>query len=222
MKKFAVISLSLVMVVCLTLIAIAGPGAFVQSPSNNPAPVLNNFSIEAEDCEAILKATAFADRDSLDEETRLALEEAYDQIVNHKNDNAFKEVMEKLAAQLGLTVPELSIAELFDINYYNCDEHDTHSGYNITLKLTHIENFVGIIHLNNHVWEILEVVDVNEEESTISFHVDSLSPFATVVDNGSGEKAPQTGDYTMVYLGIMIAAACGLVIVLVAGKKRKV
>ncbi|MBQ7922078.1 MAG: hypothetical protein IJ325_05825 [Clostridia bacterium] len=224
MKKFAVISLSLVMVVCLTLIAIAGPGAFVQSPSNNPAPILTAYTADDEGCTAELVVTAYADRDTRPEEKRLALEEAYDQIVNHKDDNAFKAVMEQMAEKLGMTVPELSIAELFDISYYSCGVHieEDHNGFTITLKLNTIENFKGIIHLQeDETWEILDVSDVNEAEGTITFHVDTLSPFATVVDNGSGEQAPQTGDLTMVYLGVMIAAACGLVIVLVAGKKRK-
>ena len=71
-------------------------------------------------------------------------------------------------------------------------------------------------------WEIIEVSEVNEAENTITFYVENLSPFAIVVDNGSGDKAPQTGDNTMVYLGVMAVAACGLVLVLVSGKKRKV
>ena len=222
MKKIAVVALSLVMVVCLTLIAIAGPGAFLNSPSHNAAPEIVSFTPASEDCYAYLKITPYAERNTLDDATRAKLEEAYDQIVNNKEDNAFTRILAELAEQKGYTVPELSVSDLFDISYYSCEHHADHKGFTITLKAETIKNFVGLIHMMGDEWEIIEVSEVNEAENTITFYVENLSPFAIVVDNGSGDKAPQTGDNTMVYLGVMAVAACGLVLVLVSGKKRKV
>lgn len=220
MKKIAVVALSLVMVVCLTLIAIAGPGKFLNSPSRNAAPEIVSFTPASEDCYAYLVVTPYAERNTLDDATRAKLEEAYDQIAN-KGD-AFVKILKELSEQKGIPVAELSVSDLFDISYYSCEHHANHKGFTITLKAETIKNFVGLVHLMGDEWEIIEVSEVNEAENTITFYVEDLSPFAIVVDNGSGDKAPQTGDNTMVYLGVMAVAACGLVLVLVSGKKRKV
>ena len=220
MKKIAVIFLSLVMVVCLTLIAIASPGAFLNSPSRNAAPSNVSFVPASEDCTAALKITSYADRASLSADIVAEMEDAYNQIVTNK-DNAFTDALAKLAEQAGITVPELSVSDLFDISYFSCEHHAEHNGFTITLKAETIKSFVGLLHKNGDVWEIINVSEVNEVENTITFFVDELSPFAVIVDNGSGAQAPQTGDNTMVYLGVMAVAACALVVVLVAGKKRK-
>ena len=220
MKKIVALCLTLVMAVSLCLTALAAPGAFVASPSGNKAPELVSFTAP-DGCDAQLKVTSYAERNNLDEATRLALEEAYKQIANHIQNNDFSKALQALAESKDMTASELSVGDLFDISSYDCDDHDGHNGFTITLKAETLDNLVGILHLKNNTWENLQIVEWNKDAKTVTFFVETLSPFAIVVDNGSGSSTPPPGDNAMAYLGVALVAAAGLVVVLVGAKKKK-
>ena len=149
------------------------------------------------------------------------MEEAYKQIANHIQNNDFSKALKALAESKDMTASELSVGDLFDISYYDCDDHDGHNGFTITLKAETLDNLVGILHLKNNTWENLQIVEWNKDAKTVTFFVETLSPFAIVVDNGSGSSTPPTGDNAMAYLGVALVAAAGLVVVLVGAKKKK-
>lgn len=223
MKKIVALCLTLVMAVSLCLTALAAPGAFVASPSGNKAPELVSFTAP-DGCDAQLKVTSYAERNNLDEATRLALEEAYKQIANHIQNNDFSKALKALAESKDMTASELSVSDLFDISYYGCEIHEEHKnqgGFTITLKAETLGNLVGVLHMNNKNWENVQVLACDQDAKTVTFYVENLSPFAIVVDNGSGSSTPPTGDNAMAYLGVALVAAAGLVVVLVGAKKKK-
>ena len=221
MKKIVALCLTLVMAVSLCLTAIAAPGAFVASPSGNKAPELVSFTAP-DGCNAKLVITPYAERNTLDEATRLVLEEAYKQIANVIENNDFSKTLKALAQEKGMAASELSVSDLFDISYYDCGDHEDHKGFTITMKAETIENFIGILHMKDGAWENLEIKDWNKDAKTVTFFVETLSPFAIVVDNGSGSSTPPTGDSAMLmYLGVALVAAAALVVVLVNSKKQK-
>lgn len=220
MKKIVALCLTLVMAVSLCLTAIAAPGAFVASPSGNKAPELVSFTAP-DGCNAKLVITPYAERNTLDEATRLVLEEAYKQIANHIQNNDFSKALKAMAESKDMTASELSVGDLFDISSYDCDDHDGHNGFTITLKAETLGNLVGVLHMNNKNWENVQVLACDQDAKTVTFYVENLSPFAIVVDNGSGSSTPPTGDNAMAYLGVALVAAAGLVFVLVGAKKKK-
>ena len=77
MKKVLAVFLMAVITLCAGINVFAGPGAFLISPSGNPAPVLISSDYEDEDCTAQLVITAYADRDKLDISLKELLEKAY-------------------------------------------------------------------------------------------------------------------------------------------------
>lgn len=223
MKKIVALCLTLVMAVSLCLTAIAAPGAFVASPSGNKAPELVSFTAP-DGCNAKLVITPYAERNTLDEATRLVLEEAYKQIANHIQNNDFSKALKALAESKNMTASQLSVSDLFDISYYGCEIHEEHKnqgGFTITLKAETLGNLVGVLHMNNMNWENVQVLACDQDAKTVTFFVETLSPFAIVVDNGSGSSTPPTGDNAMAYLGVALVAAAGLVFVLVGAKKKK-
>lgn len=221
MKKFVVLCLAMVMVLSMSLSTFAADlGAFVKSPSLNPAPEVIYFDADNEDCDADIKVTAYSERDTLDEEARKRIEEAYKQIVNDdEENNPFAEELKKLAEELGLDLDQLSVSDLFDISATNCDDHDDHKGFTITLKADTLENFLGLMQFDGEKWITLEVIEWDEFAKTVTFHCDELYPVAFIVNNDPN-RAPQTGDYSALYLGIALVAAVGLVVVLVSSKKK--
>ncbi len=221
MKKIAVICLSLVMLFSISMTAFAAPGIFVSSPSGNPAPELVEVVNKTDACPAKIKITAYSERATLDAADREKIESAYTQIVNADSDNAFSKVLATLAKNNKMSVSSLSVSDLFDISYYNCENHEGHEGFTITLKADTIDQFVGMLHLNGEEWELVKVNNVDEDKNTVTFFVEELSPFAIVVDNGTGSVPPQTGDTSMIYLWVMLATASGLALVLVCMKKQK-
>ena len=222
MKKLLVICLSLVMVFSATMIAFAEPGAFISSPSGRPAPELIDYESDSDECNAIIKLTPYSLRDTLEKYLREKLEKAYEQIASMDRVNAFYKTLAKLAKQKNMNVDSLSVSDLFDISAFGCDEHGEHDGFTIKVKAESIPDFVGLIHFNDDECEIVEIKEIDREKNTISFYVDDLSPFAIVVDNGSGAESPKTGDNSTTYLWVALATVSGLALVFVLIKNKKV
>lgn len=227
MKKFAVVCLTLVVLMSLSLTVLAAPGAFVSSPSGNAAPEMKDFEAVSEDCTGSLKITSYADRANLDEATRLALEKAYAEISNPVN-NSFATVLAKLAKELNTDVSELSVSDLFDISVWDCTHHEPHEGFVITLASENVANMVAVLHYNVDTWEIIELNELDKEAGTVTFTTPSLSPFAFVVDtNPANNVVDEPSEPTNIGLfigiaaGVVAAAAIAFLIVLVIKRKKK-
>ncbi len=225
MKKIVVFCFAILMVFALTIPTFAAPGAFVSSPSGNMAPELVNYVAETEGCVATIKITAYSERASLDEAARLELEDAYNQIANPTEDNAYSKAINQLASDKSMNVSQLSVSDLFDISASDCEGHDAHEGFTITLKSETLTNLVGILHFNGSTWDIVDVSELNKEEGTVTFNVDELSPFAFVVGDGTGADVPDDGPNNLWWIIPTVIAAGGAIsaaIYFIIKKKRNV
>lgn len=206
MKKFAAIFMTLVMVLLLGLTASA---AFVSSPSNNLAPVIQDFEPETDDCDAELKVTPYSDRYSLTEEEYKTLEEAYNRISGKKDDEKLSEALRELAEEKGVKVGDLSVSDLFNVGYDDCEAHeeDGHKGFKVTLKADTIDNFAGLLYFDGENWKNVKILSYDAKKGTVTFFTEDLGCFAFVVNK---YIVPNTGDTSMAYVWFIFAAACAM------------
>lgn len=217
MKKFAAIFMTLVMVLSLALTASA---AFVSSPSNNLAPIVEDFEPETEDCDAVLKITPYSERYSLTEEENKILEDAYSRISGKKDDEKLTEALRKLAEEKGVKVGDLSVSDLFNIGYEDCDVHeeDGHKGFKVTLKADTIDNFAGILYFDGENWKNVKILSYDAKAGTVTLFTEELGCFAFVVNK---YIVPNTGDTSMTFVWFVLAAACAMAAFCVAVPKKK-
>ena len=226
MKKSLLIFLTVFLALVMGLNAFADLGSFVNSPSNNKAPVLMSVKRLSEDCTAELIITAYADRDTLPEDARLVIEQAYADIVGTNDITALNSDLAALAESKNIAASDLAVSDLFDISYYGCEkhDHDKHLGFDIAVSAETLEKFVGFMHFHNGEWELVKNAKVEEVDGTahLYFTVEELSPFAIIVNTNNEVIPPKTGDSsgsTALYVILMIAAASVLVFVVI--KRRK-
>lgn len=225
MKKIITICLMITMVIGMSLGVCAEVGGFIQSPSNNQAPEIIEAENEAEDCEAVLIITAYADRDELPEEAKAKIEQAYDLIKSNPDLSALNEEVQTIAENLGIDVADLAVSDMFDISATDCNGHEDHGHFDITLKSDTLKNFVCLLHYYNGEWRIVENAEITNNGTHLEFDEDEFSPFAIVVNtNAEQVVAPQNGDNHVIC--ITVAAILGLLaiilaIILVATRKNK-
>lgn len=214
MKKFLAICLTLIMVMGITLTATAAPAGFVSSPSAEAGPELVRFSKVSSDCTARLVITPYSKRNTLPAEVLKVLEEAYNDVVNNGTDltKLTSELTEVLKSKK-LDPKDIAVSDLFDVTSYDCDDHERHGGFDIVLSDDGLKHFVALLHKKDGKWEVVK--DAKIVDDHIHFSVDSLSPFAIVVDHSNGVTSPQTGSNSqlIVYAMIMIVSAAALVVV---------
>lgn len=189
MKKILTVVLMIAMVMSLTLAVSAEVGGFIQSPSNNHAPTLVEGANIDPGCIAQVIITAYIDRHELPTEKLLLLEEAYRIIAENPDLSALNSTLVELAAELGISVSDLAVSDMFDISATDCDEHDGHGHFDITLKADTLANFVCLLHYYKGVWSIVDGATVTEEGTHLEFDVKEFSPFAIVVNTNPDAKA---------------------------------
>lgn len=216
MKKVFVFCMMLLLSMSLCFSASADPGWFVSSPSGNPAPEQIGFAPASDDCKATLIVTAYANRDQLSQEDRLAIESAYKDIVTTTDLTALNADLAALAQQKGIQPTDLAVSELFDLSANGCGEdHDEHGPFDITLKPEEVENFVGLLHYSNGTWKIVPHTKI--EGGHLIFTVDDLSPFAVVVNTGDAvaeeeEESKVDPLNLLAYCTILAAAALSVIV----------
>lgn len=215
MKKIVALVMTLVLVLCLGVTASADMGGFIESPSNNKAPVLISGENESEDCVAQLLITAYADRDALPKETVAALEEAYAIIRATKDLSTLNKKVADFAKKRGVKVADLAVSDLFDVSAFGCDAHEDHGHFDITLKPETLKNFVCLLHYYNGAWRVVEDAKITNNGDHLEFTEDEFSPFAIVVNTGAEGTSPETEDNSNIvwYAAIMLVSAVALAIV---------
>ncbi len=219
MKKVLAICLMMLMVVSMNITALANPGAFVSSPSGNPAPELVSFKPSDDGCSAQLVIAPYSKRGELPADLKALLEKAYDEIVKSLDLTQLNADLAKVAADKKIDGTDLAVSDLFDLYVTSCEEHEGHIGFDIVLKADTLKHFVGLLHMNkNGEWELVSDAEIDGEH--LKFSVDTLSPFAIVVDT----NLPQTGDSSMIhiYAIIMAVAALTLIVVCISSKKKNI
>ena len=221
MKKILVICLTLIMVASMTVVVFAAPSGFLSSPSGKPGPTIESFDPDDDDCTADLIITPYSDRNTLPSELKTLIEKAYNDILNIGDLTKLNAELAKLAAKKKIEGKNLAVSDLFDIHTTGCDFHEGHFDFDIVLAADSLNRFVALLHMNkNGEWEVIDNARVTNNGEHLEFSVESLSPFAIVVDTSDG---PQTGDNTMIYVSfiLMIVSAAALVVVLIKSKKQK-
>ncbi len=222
MKKILVICLTVLMLASMTLCVFAAPGKFVSSPSGNSAPTVVSFDPEDDGCTATLIITPYSERKTLPEALKAMIEKAYDIILGTDDLTKLNADLAKVAADKNIEGKNLAVSDLFDIRVEGCTAHDDHVNFNIVIAADTLNNFVGLLHMEKEgEFELVSNAEVINNGQHLKFSVDSLSPFAIVVD--TLPDAPQTGFNSMigVYAAVMIASALALVVIAVMSKKQK-
>lgn len=230
MKKIITLILAATLVFMSVVPAFAVEDDFVSSPSRDDV-VLEDATNEDPDCLAKVILTMFKDRDKLAAHIREKLQEAYNIIMNCKDLTTLCKEFAAYVAKLGLTGKDLAVSVLFDLSYHGCLDHDGHGYFNIKVGAKNLENFVGLLHYNNGVWEFVDGAKVLPDGETLQFRIKDFSPFAIVV-NTSG-KVPNTEipntdtqvENTQMPMHLMVGAAAVLVsatVLAVVFKKKEV
>ena len=207
MKKFLALVLTLVLMFAMSINCFA---TFVQSPSNNDAPVIieEETMNESDDCEAYIIITPYSKRDTLSPEAKAEIEEAYAQISDALHSAELCEELDKYCQKNNINVANLKVSDLFDISYVGCDDHDDHGYFTITFKAETLANFVAFLHFTDNGWDMIENAKVVRDGTALKFKVDDFSPFAIVVDTTDNTSSPSTGDNSNIVMWIVILAAC--------------
>lgn len=220
MKKVLVICLTMVLVMSLSISAMAIPGGFVKSPSGNRAPIVVDFKPLDEDCTASLIITIFGDRVNLPEELRQPFEDAYNDIINSSNLTDLNKDLADLADKLGIESSKLGVSDLFDLSANGCEDHDGHKQYQVTLDSDALEHFVGLIYKGDDGnWYLVD--DAKVIDGKLQFTAEGYHPYAIVVDTTEGEPS-KTGDTNLILIcgAVMAVSAVALAVVLIKGKKK--
>lgn len=225
MKKVLAISLTVLMIICMSFSVCAATGEFVKSPSNNGAPTLVSGKCQAEGCDAELIITPFKNRDELPDELCDLIEKAYKEIANSKNIADLFPGLSAIAKNKDIPQANLAVSDLFDIRYIRCEEHSEHGYFDIVIESDTFKNFVALAHLSNDGWEIIDDAEVKEVDGEyhLTFSVDDFSPFAVVVDAGSVvDKNPPTGDnYNVYFYAALMAVSAFAVLILIKKNKKQ-
>jgi len=223
MKKILAFVLVLGLLFSMSVPALAV--GFVQSPSNNDAPILieEETKNEDEDCLAYLEITPYSERDTLPPEIRQKLEAAYQEILNSSSIANLSKELSDYCKQKNINDKDLAVSDLFDISYYGCIDHDDHGNFIITFKAETLNNFVALLHLSDNGWEMIESAEVVNNGTALKFKIDDFSPFAIVVDTSVGGNAPLTGyDYNIIIWSAVLAVSLiAMTAVLIVLFKRK-
>ena len=210
MKKVLAICLTMLFVASMGATVCAAPAGFVSSPAGNAAPTMISFDALSDDCTAELVITSYGEKNTLPAAELALIDKAYTDITTNLNG---------LVA--GLKGDDLAVSNLFDIRAINCDDHEDHEGFTITLAVEALNRFKGLLHMTaDGKWELVDAKIVNSGKN-LQFTVDSLSPFAVVIGDEGG-NSPATGDNAMVYVyaSVMTVAALAVLTITVKGKKN--
>lgn len=222
MKKILAICL-MIMVLSMGITAFAAPNGFVSSPSGNPAPTVDSFTPADDDCTAQLVIVPYGERQELSETLLAIFEKAHSEITSAEDLTKLNADLAKIAADMDIKGENLAVSDLFDIHVTGCDFHDGHLDFDIVLNADTLKHFVGLLHMNKDgEWELVKDAKVVNNGKQLHFSVETLSPFAVVVDTTSGtQSSPQTGDNSMIhiYVAIMIALIAALMVLAVKIKK---
>ncbi len=214
MKKLAIICLTLLMLVSLSVSAFATNGGFVSSPSGKPGPRIIEFDPDNDACEAIIVVTPYSGREDLPDGGQ-ELEGAYADIKGTDDVTTLNGDLADLATEKEIPGEDLGVTDLFNMHMENCDpevhESENHGSFRIKLEGDTLEYFVGLLHKNDDGnWELIQ--DVVLEGDTLEFTVSTgeLGPYAIVVDTNPDREPPFSGDNSYLLLWALLAAGSGM------------
>ena len=185
MKKLVMISLAIMVVLGMSISAIAATGGFIVSPSRNQAPELIEVKPSDDKCTVEVEVTAYADRDQLSADGRAAIEDAYTKIMGAANLGSLSSSIADVAANLNANVEDFAVSDLFNVSASGCESHNAHGKVSVTLGADTLANLACVIAYNNGEWSVIEGATVSEDGKTVTFETDKFGPIAFVANTGS-------------------------------------
>ena len=220
MKKLFAIVLALVMVLSLNISVFAAEDSFVNSPSNNRAPVVEESKNENSNCTSDVVVIPFGDRDTLPEDVKQQLQDAYDSIIKADDLTDLFSGLDSILAP-GTLPGDLSVSDLFNVGHTDCLDHANHGRFEITLSADTLKGFVGLVQFIDGNWVVVE--DAKLENGKLTFTSDADGSYAVVVDKTKAETiSPITGAPVASYAaGIAVFAVLCITMVAVTVLKKK-
>lgn len=201
MKKLFTVCLVLAMALSMNLTAFAA--GFVSSPTNNPAPEVENPSDD-------VTVTPYPDRDELDEEGQKDMEDAYNEILDSNDLADIIDGLKELADKQDVPTGQVAASDLFDVTGT--------PGAEVVLNSDTLEHYLGLAVRVDGKWTLVD--DARIENGRLVFTVDQSGPYAVLVNAGNYTKPPKTGENNSIAL-----CACGMAVsalaVVVLWKKSK-
>lgn len=188
MKKLITLALALIMAMTMT---VAASAAFVSSPSASDGPVIEDIVNEDGEEVSNVVLTPYKDREDLDAEAKKDMEEAYDDIKGAEDLTDKVEGLEEAAKDAKADQEDLAVKDLFNIGTDDGKELD--GKVTITLKPEELKNFVALIVKNGDDWTVVEDVEFDKKNGTITFDAEELGTYAIVV-NTAEKDSPATSD----------------------------
>lgn len=222
MKKVLVFCVTLLVVASLMLTAVmAAPKGFVSSPTGQSAPELIGAENSDEDCQGEVIITPYSEKDDLNDDHENDMDDAYDSIVNSDNLSDLNSDLKDAADKAGVKDGNLAVSDLFHVDF-DCDEHEGHGEFSITIKPETLKNFVGLMYYDGEKWVYIDDAKVNGDH--LNFSLKNPAPVAIFVNSAKGSiSTPQTGDdFPWIYVAVIAASAIGLAVVIAKLKKREV
>lgn len=224
MKKVLAVLMMVLLIACMSFSSLAAVGEFVQSPSNNKAPVLEDATPGNSSCTAKIVITSYADRSSLSDKEADLLEKAYNDISDSKSVTELCKNFSSISKKLGIPETNLSVSDLFNVKYEGCKEHGNHGFIDLVISSDTFKNFVGLMYLTDNGWVYVDGATVKEVngEYHLSFKANGFGPYAAVVNSSViADKNPHTGDSNTVYVFAALMVISVLTVVALVPKKSK-
>ena len=235
MKRIAMAMVAVLMMV--TLLVTASADNFVNSVAQVGKPVLQGNPEIAQGIFLVL--TSYKDRASLPD-GGADMEAAYNLINGASSLDALNSGLKTAADALGVDVADLVVTDLFDLSLVN-DAGDflldkeklaEYAPITVSLKADLLDTFVGLLHYVDGQFVIVDNAKV--VNGTLVFTVDTLSPFAIVVDSEGGANqggsstepgtsdtpSPDTGDAAPFGYAVVLAVAALIGCVLFVRRKQ--
>lgn len=214
--------------VCFALISsvmsvnvMAEPSGFVSSPTNNFAPVVVSGENADADCEGEVIITPYSEREYLVQYETEIFEQAYNEIKNSDRISSLNSGISDFAKSKEADENNLSVSDLFFVDYTNCTDHNDHEEFRIKLQTETLNGFVMLLHKNDDEWEIIEDAFVEDGEY-LHFSAATFGPYAIVVDiNANAAEASISNRFPWLYIILLVVAVAGLVVLFSRSKKNK-
>lgn len=198
MKK--ILSCLLVVMLLCSLSVAAFADNFVSSVANAGAPeVAEAAQADGSDGKALIAVNPMDEKDKLSEAKQAEMDAAFDALDKAADLAAVNAELKAAAAD-----QSIAVSDLFDISVH--EEGTVSFPLTITLKDKNLDNFVALLHYvdGEFVW-----VDAEVDGDSLTFTVDSLSPFAIIVavDEATSASTGDTVPYGFIIGAVVLAGA---------------
>ena len=198
MKK--ILSCLLVVMLLCSLSVAAFADNFVSSVANAGAPeVAEAAQADGTDGKALVGITPMDEEDKLPEELKAAMDAAFESLDKASDLGAVNAELKDAAAD-----QSIAVSDLFDIRVL--EEGTVSFPLTITLKDKNLDNFVALLHYVDGAWQW---VDAEVDGDSLTFTVDSLSPFAIIVavDEATSANTGDTVPYGFIIGAVVLVGA---------------